>query len=51
MDTIIFFLIFCAFLAMPTGKRWLVLSLFVLALVAMMLLFKHHVTDPLQLNF
>lgn len=51
MDTIIFFLIFCAFLAMRSGKRWLVLSLFLLALLAMILLFKHHVTEPLRLNF
>ncbi len=51
MDSIIFFLILCAYLAMFSGKRWLVLCLFFLSLIAMMLLFKHHVTEPLKLNF
>lgn len=51
MDTIIFFLIFCTFLAMGSRRRWLMLSLFLLAALAMMVLFKHHVTESLPLSF
>lgn len=51
MDTIIFFFILCAFLAMLTSKRWLTISLFFVALLAMMLLFRHHVSDALNLSF
>ncbi len=51
MDTIIFILIFFTLLAMRTGKRWLVLTLFFASLTATMLLFNHHASSTLDLNF
>lgn len=51
LDTILFLLIFCTMIAMRIGKRWLVLSLFFLSLSATLLLFNHHVTNKLNLNF
>ncbi len=51
MDTIIFGLIFSTLLAMFTGKRWLVLSLFFASLLTTMLLFQHHATGDLFLSF
>ncbi|CAA9462979.1 MAG: hypothetical protein AVDCRST_MAG28-3624 [uncultured Rubrobacteraceae bacterium] len=51
MDTIIFVLIFFTLLAMLTGRRWLVLTLFFVSLTATMLLFNYHVTSRLDLNF
>ena len=51
MDTIIFILILLTLLAMGTGRRWLVLTLFFTSLAATMLLFNHHVTSSLDLNF
>ena len=51
LDTIIFVLIFFTLLAMRTGKRWLVLTLFFTSLAATMLLFNYHVTSQLDLNF
>lgn len=51
MDTIIFILILFTLLAMRTGRRWLVLTLFFTSLAATMLLFNHHVTSSLDLNF
>jgi hypothetical protein len=50
VDTIIFLLIFAALLA-QRGPRWLVLALYFTALAATVLLFNHHVTEPLPLNF
>jgi hypothetical protein len=51
LDTIIFILILFTLLAMRTGRRWLVLMLFFVSLAATMLLFNHHVTSTLDLNF
>jgi hypothetical protein len=51
LDTIIFILIFFTLLAMRTGRRWLVLTLFFTSLAATMLLFNHHATSALNLNF
>ena len=51
LDTIIFVLIFFTLLAMRTGRRWLVLTLFFTSLAATMLLFNHHATSALNLNF
>jgi hypothetical protein len=51
LDTIIFILIFFTLLAMGTGRRWLVLTLFFASLAATMLLFNHHATSTLDLNF
>ncbi len=51
LDTIIFVLIFFTLLAIYTGKRWLVLTLYFVSLVAAMLLFNYHVTSDLDLNF
>lgn len=51
MDTIIFVLIFFTLLAMLTRRRWLVLTLYFVSLVATMLLFNYHVTSELDLNF
>lgn len=51
MDTIIFVLIFFTLLSMYTGRRWLVLTLYFVSLVATMLLFNYHVTSELDLNF
>ena len=51
LDTIIFVLIFLTLLAMRTGRRWLVLTLYFVSLAATMLLFNHHATSQLNLNF
>ena len=51
MDTIIFVLIFFTLLSMRTRRRWLVLTLYFVSLAATMLLFNHHVTSELDLNF
>lgn len=52
MDTLIFVVIFVAFLGLM--RRWSrrrVLGLWAVALVAALLLFDHHVTSDLDLNF
>jgi hypothetical protein len=51
LDTIIFLLIFGTLLAMRGRSRGLVLALFFAALTATVLLFNHHVTNRLPLNF
>ncbi len=51
MDTIIFALIFFTLLAMGYRRRWLVLTLYFVSLVATVLLFNHHATSELDLNF
>jgi hypothetical protein len=51
VDTIIFILIFFTLLAMYTRQRRLVLTLYFVSLAATMLLFNHHVTSALNLNF
>ena len=51
MDTIIFFLIFLVLVAVWTGRRWLVIPMFLIALAATLLWFRHHATDVLPLNF
>lgn len=51
MDTSIFVLIFFTLLATRTQRRWLVLKLYFVSLAATMLLFNHHVTSTLDLNF
>ena len=51
MDTIIFVLILLTLLAMRLRRRWLVLALYFVSLAATMLLFDHHVTSALDLNF
>lgn len=51
MDTIIFLFLFGTLLAMRSRRRWPVLLLFLASLVATLLLFWHHTTDVLPLNF
>jgi hypothetical protein len=51
LDTIIFALIFLTLLALRGRRRWLALTLFFVSLGATLLLFKHHVTSTLPLNF
>lgn len=51
MDTLIFLLILANFLAVWAGRRKLALVLFSVSLLAILLLFNHHVTDPLNLTF
>lgn len=51
MDTIIFILIFFTLLVMYARRRWLVLTLYFVSLAATILLFNHHVTSELNLNF
>jgi hypothetical protein len=51
VDTIIFLLIFAALLAMRGQRRGLALGLFFAALAATLLLFSHHATSKLPLNF
>jgi hypothetical protein len=51
LDTIIFVLIFFTLLSMRTRRRWLVLTLYFVSLAVTMLLFNHHVTSELDLNF
>lgn len=43
--------IFFTLLAMGTGRRWLVLTLYFVSLAATLLLFNHHATSQLDLNF
>lgn len=52
MDTVIFLSILATFGAMVQGApRRVVLALWTVSLVAVLLLFKHHVTSGLDLNF
>jgi len=51
MDTIIFIAIFATFLAMSRRQRWLALGLFFVCLIAVLMLFYHHATSQLPLNF
>jgi Family of unknown function (DUF5993) len=51
MDTIIFALIFGTLLAMRGQRRWLAIVLFFSSLATTVLLFRHHVTSQLPLNF
>jgi hypothetical protein len=51
VDTLIFLSIFASLLTMWAGKRSLALVLFSVCLLATLLLFGSHVTDPLRLNF
>jgi hypothetical protein len=51
LDTIIFLLIGGTLLAMRGQRRWLTFALFFAALAATVLLFNHHVTSQLPLNF
>ena len=52
VDTFIFVLLFsAAWVIWRGGSRRAVLWLFAVSLVAVLLLFKHHVTDSLPLNF
>jgi hypothetical protein len=51
MDTIIFVLILATLIALWTGRRRLGLALFAVSLVATLLLFNHHVTSSLALQF
>jgi Family of unknown function (DUF5993) len=51
MDTIIFILILATLLAMNGRRRWLVLTLFLIACLATLGLFAVHATDRLGLNF
>jgi hypothetical protein len=50
MDTLIFLLIVLTFVAMWRGKHRASGVLFVLALVAMLLIFRHHATDTLPIS-
>jgi hypothetical protein len=50
MDTVIFLLILVAFIAMWRGKHRAAGVLFALALVAVVLLFRHHATDTLPIS-
>jgi hypothetical protein len=51
MDTILFLLILGTLLATRSRRRWLVPALFLASLAATLLLFCHHVTSQLPLNF
>ncbi|MBY0528363.1 MAG: hypothetical protein K2R98_33540 [Gemmataceae bacterium] len=51
MDTIIFLLILTTLFAMRTARLWVVVAFFVVALAATLLLFNHHATSKLPLNF
>jgi hypothetical protein len=51
LDTLIFLLILATFLAMVTGRRGISLLFFVASLAAVLLLFNHHATSRLPLNF
>jgi hypothetical protein len=51
VDTILFALIFAVLAAMTTGRRWLVIALFLLTLAATLAGFRWHVTEALPLNF
>jgi hypothetical protein len=51
VDTITFLLIPGTLLATRSPRRWLVLALFLASLAVTLLLFGHHVTSRLPLNF
>jgi hypothetical protein len=51
VDTIIFLLILGTLLATRSRRGWPVPALFLASLAATLLLFRHHVTSPLPLNF
>jgi hypothetical protein len=51
VDTIVFLLILGTLLATRSRRGWLVPALFLASLAATLLLFRHHVTSPLPLNF
>ncbi|GGM56601.1 hypothetical protein GCM10012275_29710 [Longimycelium tulufanense] len=52
MDTVIFLLLTAAVaLLFWSGRRWVVLTVWAVSLVLALLLFDHHVTSPLDLNF
>ena len=51
MDMLIFLLILGTLLATRSRRRWLVPALFLASLAATLLLFRHHVTSRLPLNF
>lgn len=52
VDTILFGLILATGVAAVRGaRRWLVLALFFVSLAAALLVFRHHVTSALDLNF
>jgi len=51
MDTIIFSLILGTLLAMWIRKLWLIRAFFFVSLLATMLLFLHHISSKLNLNF
>ncbi|MCE2883351.1 MAG: DUF5993 family protein [Planctomycetaceae bacterium] len=50
MDALIFLLILATLVAMWRGKRRLAGMLFAVALVAVVLLFRHHATDTLPIS-
>lgn len=52
MDTLIFALLLATALIIIFNKRkWLILSSYVVSFIAVLLLFLHHVTSTLDLNF
>jgi hypothetical protein len=51
MDTLIFLLILGTLLATGSRRRWLVPALFLASLAATLLLFRHHLTSRMPLNF
>ncbi|WP_189058030.1 DUF5993 family protein [Longimycelium tulufanense] len=52
VDTVIFLLLTAAVaLLFWSGRRWVVLTVWAVSLVLALLLFDHHVTSPLDLNF
>jgi hypothetical protein len=51
MDTIIFILMLITLIVMSTSNKKRALILFWISFLAMMLLFNHHVTAKLKLNF
>lgn len=51
MDTIIFLLIFITLMTMVFSSKKIIVASFMLTLILTALLFNHHVTDKLPLNF
>lgn len=51
MDTIVFLLILATLLAMVFASKKVIVGAFFVTLVLTALLFNHHVTDKLPLNF
>ena len=51
MDAILCLLIFATLWSLRRDSRPLFLTLFALSLVAVLLWFRYHVSDPLTLNF